>query len=72
MVWPFGKEDWCNLEGQYMHMVADLNHLKDTYDSYTMSVCSVAVYGTKYIRKGGEGAQLPTKVEFVKGVEGKR
>ena len=23
MVWPFGKENWCNLEGRYMHMVAD-------------------------------------------------
>ena len=25
--WNFGKEVWCNLEGRYMHIVADLSHL---------------------------------------------
>ena len=25
-VWPFGREDWCNLEGRYMHMVADMSN----------------------------------------------
>ena len=29
--WTYGKEVWCNLEGRYMHIVADLNHLQDTY-----------------------------------------
>ena len=23
-VWNYGKEVWCNLEGRYMHIVADL------------------------------------------------
>ena len=23
MVWPFGMENWCNLQGQYVHIVAD-------------------------------------------------
>ena len=26
-IWNFGKEVWCNLEGRYMHIVADLAHL---------------------------------------------
>ena len=26
-VWNYGKEVWCNLEGRYMHIVADLAHL---------------------------------------------
>ena len=25
--WTYGKEVWCNLEGRYMHIVADLSHL---------------------------------------------
>ena len=24
-VWPFGKENWCNLEGRYLHLVADMS-----------------------------------------------
>ena len=27
MMWNYGKEVWCNLEGQYAALVADLNHL---------------------------------------------
>ena len=26
-LWNFGLEKWCNLEGRYMHIVADLSHL---------------------------------------------
>ena len=26
-IWNYGRETWCNLEGQYMHIVADLKHL---------------------------------------------
>ena len=26
-IWNYGRETWCNLEGQYMHIVADLTHL---------------------------------------------
>ena len=26
-VWNFGRETWCNLEGRFMHIVADLLHL---------------------------------------------
>ena len=24
MVWPFGGENWCNLEGKFVHLVADV------------------------------------------------
>ena len=27
IIWPNGKEIWCNLEGSYLHIVADLNNL---------------------------------------------
>ena len=44
--WTYGKEAWCNLEGRYMHIVADLSHLS----SYTMSLCSLGIMGTEYVR----------------------
>ena len=25
--WTYGKEVWCNLEGRYTHIIADLGHL---------------------------------------------
>ena len=28
-VWPFGAEHWCNLEGQYMHIVSDMGRLRN-------------------------------------------
>ena len=53
MVWPFGKVSWCNLEGQYMHMVGDMSdQVGSAANSDTVSVCSVGVYGTKYVRSG--------------------
>ena len=46
-VWNFGKEIWCNMAGRYMHIVADLNHLST---AYTVSLCSVGIMGTQYVR----------------------
>ena len=43
-VWNYGKEVWCNLEGRYMHIVADLSHLAGS--SYSMELCSVGIMGT--------------------------
>ena len=52
MVWPFGKENWCNLEGRYVHLVADMSrYVASASNSDTVSVCSIGVYGTKYERK---------------------
>ena len=49
MVWPYGKENWCNLEGTHLHFVADLRHLS-SYDSITTTICTVGVFGTRYVR----------------------
>lgn len=47
-VWNYGHESWCNLEGRYMHIVADLKHLEGL--SYNMELCSVGIMGTQYVR----------------------
>ena len=47
-IWNYGKEVWCNLEGRYMHIIADLSHLAG--QGYEMQLCSVGIMGTKYIR----------------------
>ena len=49
-VWTYGKEVWCNAKGQYVHIKADLSHLVPLYGSYTMSLCSVGIMGTSFIR----------------------
>ena len=46
--WNYGIEIWCNLEGQYVTMVADLAHL--TGSVYEMSICSLGVMGAEYVR----------------------
>lgn len=49
-IWNYGEEIWCNQEGQYLHIVANLTHLAG--EKYEMSICSLGVMGTKYIRDG--------------------
>ena len=46
-VWNYGFEKFCNLEGRYTHIVADLSHLTDPF---TISLCSVGIMGTQYTR----------------------
>ena len=48
ILWNYGIEIWCNLEGQYVTMVADLAHL--TGQGYEMSICSLGVMGAEYVR----------------------
>jgi hypothetical protein len=45
--WKYGKEIWCNLEGRYTHIVADLSGLRGSYE---MSLCHLGIMGTEYIR----------------------
>ena len=59
-VWTYGIEKWCNLEGQYLHIVADLRHL---VGPYKMSVCAVGVFGTSFIRD----VSLPDSLELAQG-----
>ena len=50
-MWPFGKENWVNLEGKFMHLVADLSAYTDSAaDTDIVSVCTLSIYGTKYVR----------------------
>lgn len=62
-VWKYGIEKFCNLEGRYMHIVADLNHLTH-HDYYTMTICSLGIMGTKYVR---DGDALPSTMELHQG-----
>ena len=54
--WNFGVEAWCNMEGQYVHIVSDLTHL---VGSYEMTICSLGIMGSEYYREG----QLPELIE---------
>ena len=47
-IWNYGHEAWCNLEGRYTHIVADLSHLAG--QGYSMELCSVGIMGTQYVR----------------------
>lgn len=50
-MWNYGVEAWCNLEGQYMTIAADLSHLHG--QSYKMSICSLGIMGAEYRRSVG-------------------
>ena len=55
--WNYGRENWCNLEGQYTTIVADLSGLVGAYE---MSICSVGIFGTEYTRE----EWLPEKLNY--------
>lgn len=64
--WPFGKENWCNMEGQYVHMVADMSeHIRTARSDEKVSVCGVGVYGTKYVREAS--VPVPSTITIGKG-----
>ena len=56
--WNYGAEEWCNLEGQYVFIEANLEHLSG--QQYEMTICSLGVMGVEYIRD----VQLPTYIEL--------
>ena len=62
MIWPFGAEHWCNLEGTYLHIVSDMSHLK--WFEYETSICSLGVIGTRYVR---DGDSLPAEITLTSG-----
>ena len=59
-MWRYGKEAWCNLEGRYIHIVANLKHLVAPYE---MTICTFAVFGTQY----GRNSTVPTSLEIAAG-----
>ena len=56
-VWKYGVEEWCNMEGRYVFIVADLSHV---VTPYTMSVCTIAIFGSGYRRE----EPLPVSLEL--------
>ena len=63
-MWPFGKENWVNLQGKYIHLVADMSaYTASADDSDTVSVCNLSVFGTKYVRDD----PLPTSFTVIRG-----
>ena len=50
MIWPFGAEHWCNMEGTFLHIVSNMKHMAD--QDYEVSICSLGVIGTRYVRNG--------------------
>ena len=60
-MWRYGKEAWCNLEGRYIHIVANLEHLSG--QSYEMTICTFAVFGTQYERN----STVPASLEIAAG-----
>ena len=56
--WPHGLEIFPNLEGQYLHIVADYQDAPNMYYDYNLydyypklTFCTVIVTGTRYIRR---------------------
>ena len=46
--WNYGVESWCNLEGRFVHLVANLSHQNGQI--FTQSICRVGIFGTIYQR----------------------
>ncbi len=44
--WNFGQEIWCNLQGQYVFLVASFSDVSSS--AYTISLCNLGVFGTEY------------------------
>jgi len=59
-MWRYGKEAWCNLEGRYIHIIANLTHLAPPYE---MTICTFAVFGTQYVRN----TTVPASLEITAG-----
>ena len=60
-------ENWCNLEGQYLHLVADMTEqiALGALSSDEIKICGLGVYGTKYVRSSS--SSVPSSVEVVEG-----
>ena len=52
-MWNYGVETWCNLEGQYVFIVADLNNLSSE-GSYEQTICSLGIMGVQYVHSTKE------------------
>ena len=58
--WKFFKEVWCNLQGQYMHIVADLSQTNLKGKFYYQTIASLAIIGSDYDRP----TAIPTSIDI--------
>ena len=61
MIWPSGGEFWCNLPGTHVHIVASYEKIMIDFTSYEISICSFAVFGTRYVR---DGLPIPSEIDL--------
>lgn len=59
-MWNYGKEVWCNLKGQYVTIVVDLSA-----GGTDISICSLGIMGTEYVRAGVIPLQTAITVDFM-------
>ena len=58
-MWNFGVEVWCNVEGQFVTIVADFT--EKSGESYELSICSLGIMGAEYVRV----TPAPTAIDVV-------
>ena len=61
-VWAGGKEAWCNMPGRYTTIVADYNEDINSYHWFKPSLCSIGIFGTRYIRNEPLRGSLPVRM----------
>ena len=49
-MWRYGADEWCNLQGRYVHLTADWLPLFQEFGAYEMSICHLGVMGTREFR----------------------
>ena len=59
-MWPNGLDEWCNMEGRYVTIVADYSSVKDTYGTLMPSICDLGIFGTRYVRD----SEAPESIEL--------
>ena len=60
-LWNYGAEVYCNLEGQYVTIEADLTGLSAPYE---MSICSLGIMGVEYTRSAPFPFSSPVQVNY--------
>ena len=56
--WVYGIEVWCNLEGRYTHIRANVAH--QAGNTFTQAICNLSIFGSRYIRRN----DLPSEIDY--------
>ena len=54
-MWKYGKEIWCNKQGRYITIVADMSSVSG---AYKISICNIGVFGVEYKRTNAVPAEV--------------